>query len=139
MDTEKMARILLITSVIGLTLIALSFGILPEDTVPYLYETPPLENVNQFQLLRANMGAMLASVGVFLLGLLKPKYFKFSTVYMTAYMTLIAGSRIFGFIVDEERPTTLFLLYFGMEISIAIIGFIIIQKWRIEGKLEFLS
>lgn len=131
-NTKTTTRILLLTSAIGLIFIALSFGVVPHQSMPAIYELPLIESVNQSQMLRANMGAMLASAIMIFIGYLKPKYLRISLIFMIIYMAMVAFSRLLGFMLDEGTPSLMLRIYFAVEVFYAIVGYLTLRKLKSE-------
>ncbi len=136
MTTEKWGRSLLIINIIALSLIALSLGIAPESSVPFLYETPPVEDINLKNMLRANMGCIFASIFVWICGLRYSNLFVFALNYSMVYMACIAGSRMISFIEDGFEVAPILILYFATEVSVSIISYLLLKKLVKEGKIQ---
>ncbi len=118
--------VLLLLAAMGLVPIALSYGLVPSQSVPYLLEFP-VEGTNQTHVFRAIMGLYLANVLFWLAG------FAMSSLRVPAlwgvliFMSGLAAGRIASLIIDG-MPNVVLIAYLLAEIVFAALAFIALRK-----------
>ena len=111
------ARFVLILGVIGLIPIALSYGVAPSASIPYLLGFP-VEGVNQKHVFRAIMGLYLANAAFWLAGVLSPSLRVPALWTMVIFMAGLAAGRVLSILVDGV-PSTVLILYLMAELAFA--------------------
>jgi len=123
---QQSEKALLVISGIGLIPIALSYGLFPEITLPYLFDFSA-ENVNLKHIMRAVMGLYLAHAIFYFMGAFNLKYRKAAMYAVVVFMLGLASGRVLSIIVDGI-PHFLLLIYLGIEASLGTMGVILIKK-----------
>ncbi|WP_298221166.1 DUF4345 domain-containing protein [Flavobacterium sp.] len=99
---------------------ALVYGLFPKTVLPQLFdfsvETTDLTNV-----FRAIMGLYLAFAFLWILGIVKPKYWTAATLSQTLFMLGLALGRIVSLVLDGV-PSTLFCIGIFGELVLGIFG-----------------
>ena len=111
----------LILSAVILILASLLYGLYPEQVLPRLFEVA-MEGVDLRNIFRAIMFLYLGISNIFILGILKSEYWKFSTLLVIVFMGSLALGRTMSFIIDGS-PSLIFILGFFGEFILAIFSF----------------
>jgi hypothetical protein len=123
---QQSEKALLVISGIGLIPIALSYGLFPEMTLPYLFDFSA-ENVNLKHIMRAVMGLYLAHAIFYFKGAFNLKYRKAAVFAVAVFMLGLASGRVLSILLDGT-PHFLLLIYLGIEVSLGVIAVILIKK-----------
>jgi hypothetical protein len=119
-------RLILLLAAVGLVPIALSYGLVPSQSVTYLLGFP-VEGTNQTHVFRAIMGLYLANVGFWLAG------FAMSSLRIPALWSLfifmggLAAGRVVSLVIDGV-PSFVLIFYLLAEVAFALLAVIAIRK-----------
>jgi hypothetical protein len=119
-------RLILLLAAVGLVPIALSYGLVPSQSVTYLLGFP-VEGTNQTHIFRAIMGLYLANVGFWLAG------FAMSSLRIPALWSLfifmggLAAGRVVSLVIDGV-PSFVLIFYLLAEVAFALLAVIAIRK-----------
>ena len=119
-DRHRLQSVFLVVTAIGLTPIALIYGIAPEKTLPSLFGIDAT-GVDTRHIFKAFMGLYLALVGFWVAGAIKPelRYPALWSVFI--FMVGLAFGRILSLVVDGW-PSGLLMFYLLLEISFGAMG-----------------
>ena len=123
---NKLQKALLILVAIGLIPIALSYGLIPDKSMSYLYEITDLQ-LNQIHIFRAIMCLYLALIVFWLIGAFNIRLRQAALYSLVVFMLGLAAGRILSLIVDGI-PNWLLLVYLFLELGFGVIGYILIKK-----------
>ena len=108
--------------------VAFVYGLFPKTILPQLLdfsvETTDLANV-----FRAIMGLYLAFAFLWILGMLKPDYWKAATISNILFMAGLGFGRIISLLLDGF-PSAVFLIGTAGELVLAIFGMIQLQHYK---------
>lgn len=110
-------RLVLLLAAFGLVPIALSYGLVPSQSVQYLLGFP-VDGVNNVHVFRAIMGLYLANAAFWLAGALQPPLRVPALWSLLIFMAGLAAGRILSLIVDG-LPGPLLLIYLLLELAFA--------------------
>ena len=119
-------RLILLLAAVGLVPIALSYGLVPSQSVTYLLGFP-VEGTNQTHVFRAIMGLYLANVGFWLAG------FAMSSLRIPALWSLfifmggLVAGRVVSLVIDGV-PSFVLIFYLLAEVAFALLAVIAIRK-----------
>lgn len=111
----------LILSALILIAASLLYGLYPEQVLPGLFEVD-IESVDLRNIFRAIMFLYLGMANIFILGVLKPEYWKFATLLVIVFMGSLALGRTMSFFIDGG-PSLFFILGLFGELTLAVFGF----------------
>ena len=123
---DMLQKILLLFVAIGLIPIALSYGLIPEKSLNYLFDIPVSE-INLIHILRAVMGLYLALILFWFIGAFKIQLRQVALYSLVVFMFGLAAGRILSLIFDGI-PNWLLLVYLALELSFGILGLVLIKK-----------
>ncbi len=123
---DRLQKALLLIVAIGLIPIALSYGLIPEKSLSYLYNISDLE-INLIHIFRAVMGLYLALIIFWFIGAFKIQLRQAAIYSLIAFMLGLAGGRILSLIL-EGIPNWLLLVYLALELSFGILGLLLVRK-----------
>lgn len=110
-------RVVLLLASIGLVPIALSYGLVPSQSLSYLLGIP-VEGVNHTHIFRAIMGLYFANVAFWLAGYFTPSLRVPALWSLLIFMGGLAAGRILSLIVDGV-PVPLLIFYLVAELGFA--------------------
>ncbi len=110
-------RLFLLIATIGLLPVALSYGVAPATTLPFLYGFP-VDGVNLTHVFRGVMGLYLANAAFWLAGALWPSLRTPALWGLLVFMAGLAVGRILSVLVDGI-PGLLLVFYIVVEIVMA--------------------
>lgn len=119
-------RMLLLLAAIGLVPIALSYGLVPSVSLPYLLGFP-VEGVQQTHVFRAIMGLYIANVGLWIAGAWITSMTRPALWALLIFMGGLAAGRIVSVIVDGV-PNFVLLFYLAAEITFAVLAALNLKK-----------
>lgn len=122
-DLAKLQRVFLLVAALGLTPIALSYGLKPGASLPWLFGIDAAE-VNVRHIFRAIMGLYLALVGLWIAGALRPALRLPALWSLVIFMIGLALGRFASLLLDGW-PHPLLTVYMVLEFIFAGIG------WRL--------
>lgn len=123
---EKLQKALLLIVAIGLIPIALSYGLIPEKSLSFLFNIPVTE-INLINILRAVMGLYLALIIFWFIGAYKIQLRQAAIYSLIVFMFGLAAGRIVSLILDGV-PNWLLLVYLALELSFGIAGLALVKK-----------
>ena len=123
MDATKL---FLLIAAVGLTPIALAYGLMPELTVPMLYGIE-IDSVNTSHVFRAVMGLYLAMVVFWLIGVKRETLRRPALFSVLVFMAGLAVGRVVSLLLDG-MPNGIFILYLLLEIGFALVAIALIRK-----------
>lgn len=126
MKLNQIEKAFLISTGIGLIPIALSYGLMPDVSLKYLYNMT-VEDVNSKHIFRAMTGLYFAMIGMWILGATKDKYREVALYAMAIFMFGLAFGRIVSLIIDGI-PHWLLIVYAVLEIYSGVVTLFFINK-----------
>jgi hypothetical protein len=120
MTNDRLQKIVLLVSAMGLIPIALGYGLMPEKTLTPLFGFE-VDNVNLKHIMRAVMGLYLGQVIIWFLGFSKACLRRPAMYCLVVFMLGLAGGRIMSLIVDGMSHWLL-VVYLILELVIGLIG-----------------
>jgi hypothetical protein len=118
----------LLLSVIVIIPIALAYGLYPKLTLSQLFGIK-VETINLTSIFRALMGLYLAVSAVWILGILKPRFWTTATVMNIVFMGGLAAGRLLSLVVDGV-PSLYFLAGLLVELLFAFWGLRNLKKYK---------
>ena len=110
-------------------MISLSYGIVPNTTLVYLYGIQ-VDSVNLSNIFRAVMGLYMAFVIFWIIGAFYNVFTIPALWSLTFFMGGLASGRFLSFIIDGV-PHPLFILWMLLEIVGCVLGYIITKDSKI--------
>ena len=123
---DKLQKSLLLFVGIGLTPIALSYGLIPEKSLDYLFNISVSE-INLAHIFRAVMGLYLALIVFWFIAAFNIQLRLAALYSLVVFMLGLAAGRILSVIVDGV-PHWLLLVYLALELLFGILGLVLIKK-----------
>jgi len=120
--------IFLILAAIGLTPIALSYGLLPQDSMSYLFDIDAT-STNSIHIFRAVMGLYLALVGFWIAGARNESLRLPALWSLTIFMLGLAAGRAVSLFVDGMQHPLL-VIYLVLELGFGLVGYYLIKQYR---------
>jgi len=111
----------LLVAAVGLTPIALAYGLVPAITVPMLYGVE-IDSVNVTHIFRAVMGLYLAMIVFWILGATRESLRFSALCSMVVFMGGLAVGRLLSLFFDGI-PGTLLVIYLLLELGFALVAF----------------
>ena len=121
-----MARLYLLISAAGLTVVALSYGVAPATVLPQLLDIT-VEGTDLTHVLRAIMGLYLGMIVLWVLGAFRPSLTRAAVIAEIAFMSGLAVGRVLSIVVDG-MPSIALVGYTGVEIAMAAWGMLVLKK-----------
>ena len=125
-NVSRLQSIFLVVTAIGLMPVALSYGIIPGKSLPWLFGIDAT-GVNTRHIFRALMCLYLALVAFWILGAMKPSIKVPALWSLVVFMLGLAIGRVASLIIDGW-PHPLLVFYLIMEIVFVYVG------WRLLAK-----
>ena len=122
----KKESFFLVFVAIGVFSVSLGYGILPNQTMPFLYDIE-VTNINLLNILRAISGLYIALVIFWILGAYNSNLQLSALWSLTIFMTGIALGRISSILIDG-LPSPIFIFYLFLEIMFGFIGYTLIKN-----------
>ena len=119
-------QIFLLVTSIGLTPIALSYGLVPQKSLSYLFDIS-VSNINGSHIFRAIMGLYLALLSFWIVGAFKVQLRQTALYSLVVFMLGLALGRVLSLVVDG-MPSLLLIGYLGLELIFGILGLILLKK-----------
>ena len=123
---DNLQKILLLVGAIGLIPIALSYGLIPEQSMAYLYDIS-VSSINLTHILRAVMGLYLAMLLFWFIGAFNTQLRQAAIYSLIIFMLGLAFGRIISLIIDGV-PNSLLLIYLALELLLGVLGLLLVQK-----------
>ena len=121
-------KIFLLISAIGLTPVALSYGLMPEKTLGPLFDIS-IPNTNTIHIYRAVMGLYLASVIFWIIGAFKNQVQQAALYSLGVFMLGLAAGRTISLLIDG-MPHWLLAAYIPIEIAFGLTGLYLAIKTK---------
>ena len=121
-----MARSYLLFSAIGLTAVALSYGIAPAYVLPKLMDLT-IDGTDLTHIFRAIMGLYLGMIVLWLVGAFRSDFARAAVISEIFFMFGLAGGRLLSIAVDG-MPSILLVLYTVVEIAFGIWGVVVLRQ-----------
>ena len=119
-------QIFLLVTGIGLIPIALSYGVLPQKSLSYLFDVS-ISNINGSHIFRAVMGLYLSLLSFWIVGAFRVELRQAALYSLTVFMFGLAAGRVLSLIVDGV-PSLLLIAYLVLEIICGTLGLILLKK-----------
>ncbi len=116
----------LLVSAIGLTPVALSYGVVPELSLNWLFGIT-VELPNEAHIFRGVMGLYLAMVALWIIGATNERYERTAIVSEIFFMGGLAVGRLISVVVDGW-PHWLLVGYIVIEAILAAAGIILLRQ-----------
>lgn len=120
------ARNVLLLAALGLVPIALSYGVAPTKSVPYLLDFP-VEGTNQSHVFRAITGLYFANLLFWIAGALRQPLRRAALWSLFLFMAGLAAGRILSLVLDG-LPSFVLLFYLAAELLLAALAFQALRK-----------
>jgi len=119
-------QIFLVFCAIGLTPIALGYGLVPSKSLEYLFAFS-VQNVNGAHIFRAIMGLYLALSAFWVMGAYKVHLRQAALYSLVVFMLGLAAGRVISLVVDG-MPHWLLLVYLVLEVGLGVIGMQLLKR-----------
>ena len=119
-------RIFLLVTAIGLIPIALSYGLMPQKSLSYLFDIPA-SSQNSIHIFRALMGLYLALVLFWIIGAFKVQVRQAALYSLIVFMLGLAAGRLLSLALDGI-PHWLLIVYLMLELGFGVLGILLIKK-----------
>lgn len=113
--------IFLLVAAVGLTPVALAYGLVPAITVPMLYAVE-VDSVSLTHILRAVMGLYFAMIVFWILGATRESLRFPALCSVVVFMAGLAGGRALSLLLDGI-PSPLLVVYLVLEIGFALVAY----------------
>lgn len=119
-------QIFLLITAIGLFPIALSYGLIPQKSLSYLFDIS-VSDPNGVHIFRAVMGLYLALVLFWFIGAFNVQVRQAALYSLIVFMFGLAAGRVLSLIIDG-MPHWLLVVYLVLELGFGFLGILIIKK-----------
>ena len=119
-------QIFLLITGIGLIPIALSYGLLPQKSLSYLFDVS-ISNINGSHIFRAVMGLYLALLTFWIIGAFRVQLRQAALYSLIVFMFGLAIGRVLSLIIDGI-PSWLLIAYLVVEVIYGTFGLILLKK-----------
>ncbi|MGD9106434.1 MAG: DUF4345 domain-containing protein [Desulfobacterales bacterium] len=119
-------QMFLLVAAIGLLPIALSYGLIPQKSLRYLFDIT-VSDPNSIHIFRAVMGLYLALIIFWLIGAFRVQVRQAALYSLIVFMFGLAAGRILSLIIDG-MPHWLLAVYLVLELVFAVLGILLIKK-----------
>ena len=120
------SKVFLLFAAAGLTPIALSYGVRPSASIPFLFGFPA-EDMHAVHVFRAVMGLYLAQASFWIAGAIKPSLTTPALWSVVIFMWGLAIGRLLSLAVDGV-PNLILLIYLVLEIGFGIVGWMLLRR-----------
>lgn len=114
----------LLIAAAGLIPIALSYGVVPQATLKFLFDIS-IDGTNGIHIFRAIMGLYFALIIFWILGARSAKLTRPALFSLTVFMLGLAGGRTLSLIIDG-MPHWLLFVYLILEILFGVVGLLML-------------
>lgn len=125
-DHQRLQSVFLVITAVGLTPIALIYGISPQRTLPWLFGIDAY-GVDTRHIFKAFMGLYLALAGFWIAGAIKPDLRHPALWSLFIFMVGLAFGRILSLMLDGW-PSGLLNFYLLLEISFGAMGLWLLKE-----------
>ena len=133
MDKQKMngyQKALLIFVSVGLTPIALSYGLMPKISLDFLFGIS-VSSMNLEHIMRAMMGLYLAMIILWIVGVVNSSYRNPALISMVVFMYGLAAGRLISLIIDGV-PHWLLIAYLACELLFGTLALLLLRGNKIK-------
>lgn len=116
----KKESVFLVVAAIGLTPIAMAYGVVPDMTLPFLYDVD-VNNVSTAHVFRAVMGLYIAMIIFWLSGARREALTVPALWSVVVFMLGLAAGRAISLAVDG-MPAPLLAVYLVLELGFGFVG-----------------
>jgi len=116
----------LLVAAIGLLPIALSYGLMPQKSLSFLFDIS-VSDPNGIHIFRAVMGLYLALIMFWLIGAFIVQLRQAALYSLIVFMFGLAAGRILSLIIDG-MPHWLLVVYLVLELGFGVLGILLIKK-----------
>jgi hypothetical protein len=114
----------LLIAAAGLIPIALSYGVVPQATLKFLFDIS-IDGTNGIHIFRAIMGLYFALIIFWILGARIAKLTRPALFSLTVFMLGLAGGRMLSLLIDG-MPHWLLFVYLILEILFGVVGLLML-------------
>ena len=118
----------MIISTIILTIVALAYGLSPNNILPKLFDFQ-VQTIDLKQTFRATMGLYLGMVALWVIGIFNPRHWRTATISSVFFMSGLAVGRIISLALDGI-PSIYFSVGLALELTLAFWGIINLNKYK---------
>jgi hypothetical protein len=122
--------IFLLVAAVGLTPIALAYGLVPATTVPMLYGVE-IDSINITHIFRAVMGLYLAMIIFWILGATREPLRLAALCSVVVFMGGLAMGRLLSLFVDGI-PAAPLVIYLLLEVGFALVAYKLARSLQIS-------
>jgi len=122
----KVRQMFLLISAIGLIPVALSYGLIPQKSLSYLFDIS-VSNTNGIHIFRAVMGLYLTMALFWIIGAFKVQVRQAALYSLIVFMLGLAAGRILSLVIDG-MPHWLLVVYLVLELSFGFLGMLLLTK-----------
>ena len=119
-------QVFLLIAAIGLFPIALSYGLVPQKSLKYLFDIS-VSDTNTIHIFRAVMCLYLALLLLWIIGVFKIQLRQAALYSLIVFMLGLAAGRILSIIIDGI-PHLILIIYLLLEIGFGTIGLLLVKK-----------
>lgn len=119
-------QLFLAVAALGLLPIALSYGLVPQKSISYLFGIT-VSDTNSIHIFRAVMGLYLALITFWLIGAFNVLLRQAALYSLIVFMFGLAAGRILSLILDG-MPHWLLTLYLVLELVFGFLGILLVKK-----------
>lgn len=125
---DRLSSAFLVVAALGLAPVALAYGVVPEQSLPWLYGIDA-SDLNTRHVFRAIMGLYLAMVCFWVAGAVNPGLRVAALWSLIVFMGGLGLGRL-GSVVVDGWPHPLFVLYLVLEFVLAVVGILLVRSER---------
>ena len=122
--------IFLLVAAVGLTPVALAYGLVPATTVPMLYGVE-IDSINITHIFRAVMGLYLAMIIFWILGATREPLRLAALCSVVVFMGGLAMGRLLSLFVDGI-PAAPLVIYLLLEVGFALVAYKLARSLQIS-------
>ena len=119
-------QVFLLITAIGLFPIALSYGLVPQKSLRYLFDIS-VSDTNTIHIFRAVMCLYFALILFWIIGMFKVQLRQAALYSLIVFMLGLAAGRILSIIIDGI-PHWILIVYLILEISFGTLGILLVKK-----------
>ena len=119
-------QVFLLVTAIGLFPIALSYGLIPQKSLRYLYDIS-ISDTNTIHIFRAVMSLYFALILFWIIGVFKIQLRQAALYSLIVFMLGLAAGRILSIVIDGI-PHWILIVYLILEISFGTLGILLLKK-----------
>ena len=119
-------QIFLLIAAIGLLPIALSYGLMPQKSLSYLFDIS-VSDPNGIHIFRAVMGLYLALILFWCAGAFKIQVRQAALYSLIVFMLGLAVGRMLSLAIDG-MPHWLLIVYLVLELGFGVMGLVLLKK-----------